>query len=146
MKECQDMGLLRKWLLFFVKKRESPETEEEAPEKSFFLYVTNAPRILTWLRREKGISQKNLELTVIDNGEEPAWQVEELIELLTTDLNLLYVVTDRAAVFEELSDEAFEEQGLLIVLMSPPEDGRLPGNLVLDLRDWERQMDLLGKL
>ncbi len=135
--------MLSRWLSFLRKTKRAQKPEEQKPKKSFFLYVVNAPRILTWMRREKGIPRKNLELALIDNEEEPAWQVEELIELLSTDLNLLYVLTNRAAAFEKLSDDAFEERGLLIVLMSPPSDGTVPGNLTLDLHDWERQLELL---
>lgn len=134
------MKWFRKWL-DRLKKKKDFEPEEEAKQKpSFFLYVANSPGILTWMRREKGISRKNLELTLIDNEEEPAWQVAELIELLTTDLNLLYILTDRAAAFEELAEKAFRERGLLIILMSLPGEGRLPGNLTMDLREWEEQL------
>ena len=46
------------------------EIQEEAPKKSFFLYITMVPKILTYFRRERGIAKKYLELVLIDNEEQ----------------------------------------------------------------------------
>jgi len=137
------MGLFRR-ILSFLKKKEKPEEEEvqEAP-KSFFLYIVRVPEILTYLRREQGISKKNLKLVLVDNEEEPAWKIEQIIELVMPDLNLLYLVTKREAAYEELVEQAMGEHGLLIVLFKEIPEGQPLGNLLLDLNDWEKHLDII---
>ena len=101
------------------------------------------PEIGTYFRREKGISRKDLELVLIDDGERPAYQVAQIAELLMTDLNVFYLLTDREEAFLELSEEAMEEYGLLLVLL-PKETSRPPGNVVLDVEQWEKQLDIVS--
>lgn len=138
------MEILRKLLFFWKKEKKTEEIPKEEERKSFFLYVTRVPEIVTYFRRERGISRRNLELVVIDNEDQPAWKIEQLLELLIWDLNLLYLVTGRKEAFEELAETAFGDRGLLIVLLSelPAEDP--PGNLVLDLNDWEKHLDIIS--
>lgn len=112
--------------------------------KSFFLYIVKVPEILTYLRREQGISRKNLELVLVDNEEEPAWKIEQVIELVLPDLNLLYLVTGRGKTFEELTERALEEHGLLIVLLEEMPGQEALGNLLLDLNDWEKHLDIIS--
>ena len=69
-----------------------------------------------------------------------------VLELLIRDLNLLYVVTGRGEAFEELADEAYEERGLLVLIQEHDREGSLPGNLVLDLRDWEKHLDIISEV
>lgn len=129
-------------LQHFQKKEQIEEIQEEAPKKSFFLYITMVPKILTYFRRERGIAKKYLELVLIDNEEQPAYQVVEIVESLIEDLNFLYLVTRRAEYFEDVVEEALEEYGLLVVVLSEIKEP-VPGNLVLDTCDWENHLDII---
>ena len=60
-----------------------------------------ASEILTRMRRERGIPLKELELVLIDNENEPVWQVQAILETLVPGLNMLYLVTEREQQFEE---------------------------------------------
>lgn len=137
------MGLFQKLLQLFRRKEEVPMTEEKEERKSFFLYIVETPKILTYLRRERGISRQKLELALIDDEERPAYQIAQIAELLMKDLNVFYLVTERPDAFEELSEEAMEEYGLLLVLL-PREEGPVPGNLTLDVGEWEKQLDIIS--
>lgn len=138
------MKILRKFLFFRKKEKKAEETPKEEERKSFFLYVARVPQIVTYFRRERGISRRDLELVIVDNEEQPAWKIGQILELLIWDLNLLYLVTGREEAFEELTETAFGDRGLLIVLLPelPAEDP--PGNLVLDLNDWEKHLDIIS--
>lgn len=126
------------------RKKEDHVTEKkEKEQKSFSLYMSQTPEVLTYLRREAGIPLRNLELVVVDNPSEPAWQVERILELLVPKLNLLYVLTDRPEYFRELSEEVFEEQGLLMTVTDSQEIRRA-GNLIMDLCDWEMHLDIIS--
>lgn len=140
------MRWLRKLLLFRRKEKDTEEIPQKTEQKSFFVYMVRIPQILTYFRREKGIARRDLELTLIDNEEQPAYQIAEIAELAMTDLNLLYIVTARPEEFTELADEAMEEHGLLLIILVKDSGKRLPGNLVLDLRDWENQLDIISAL
>ena len=133
---------LRAWLQH-QKKEDQVTEKKEKEQKSFFLYMSQTPEVLTYLRREAGIPLRNLELVVVDNPSEPAWQVERILELLVPKLNLLYVLTDRPEYFRELSEEVFEEQGLLMTITDSQEI-RTAGNLILDLCDWEMHLDIIS--
>ena len=133
---------LRAWLQH-QKKEDNVTEKKEKEQKSFFLYMSQIPEVLTYLRREAGIPLRNLELVVVDNPSEPAWQVERILELLVPKLNLLYVLTDRPEYFRELSEEVFEEQGLLMTITDSQEI-RTAGNLILDLCDWEMHLDIIS--
>ncbi len=137
------MGFFQKLLHLFRRKEEAPETKESEERRSFFLYIVETPKILTYLRRERGISRQKLELALIDDGERPAYQIAQIAELLMKDLNVFYLVTERPEAFQELSEEAMEEYGLLLVLLSE-ESGQAPGNLTLDVREWEKQLDIIS--
>ena len=133
---------LRAWLQH-QKKEDNVTEKKEKEQKSFFLYMSQTPEVLTYLRREAGIPLRNLELVVVDNPSEPAWQVERILELLVPKLNLLYVLTDRPEYFRELSEEVFEEQGLLMTVTDSQEIRRA-GNLIMDLCDWEMHLDIIS--
>ena len=133
---------LRAWLQH-QKKEDNVTEKKEKEQKSFFLYMSQTPEVLTYLRRKAGIPLRNLELVVVDNPSEPAWQVERILELLVPKLNLLYVLTDRPEYFRELSEEVFEEQGLLMTITDSQEI-RTAGNLILDLCDWEMHLDIIS--
>ena len=125
------------------KKEDYVTEKKEKKQKSVFLYMSQTPEVLTYLRREAGIPLRNLELVVVDNPSEPAWQVERILELLVPKLNLLYVLTDRPEYFRELSEEVFEEQGLLMTVTDSQEIRRA-GNLIMDLCDWEMHLDIIS--
>lgn len=135
-------GFFHKLLLYFKKEELAEEQKEEVQEKSFFLYITQVSKILTYFRRERGISKKELELVLIDNQDQPAYQVVEIVESLIEDLNFLYLVTKRPDYFEDIIEEALEEYGLLVVVFTEFPDP-MPGNLTLDTRDWENHLDII---
>ena len=61
------------------------------------------------------------------------------------DLNLFYIATGRPDAFEDLAEEAMEEYGLLLTLLTDA-GGQLPGNLVLDTNEWEKHLDIMSSL
>ena len=132
---------LREW--FRSRKQQEKVVETPKAEKSFFLYMRRVPEVLTRMRREQGIPLKDLELVLIDNEEEPAWQVQAVLEKLVPGLNILYLVTDRKEEFEELAEELFDSRGLIVV-MTDPEAENPAGNLILDLHDWEMHLDIIS--
>lgn len=138
------MGFFRRLFSRWKRKEPDPDTGSAEQKKSFFLYIVRVPEILTYMRRTQGISRKKLELVLVDHEEYPAYQIEQIMELLIGDLNLLYVVTERPEAFEELAEEAFEQRGLLVTFLSREQTEHLPGNLVLDLHDWEKQLDIIS--
>lgn len=140
------MGFFRKLLSFRKKKENTEEMPKQEERRSFFLYIVRTPEILTYFRREKGISRKNLELVLVDDPERPAWQIMQIAELLMTDLNLLYIMTERPEAFEELAEQAMEEHGLLIVIIQGFREESIPGNLVLDIRNWEQHLDIISSV
>lgn len=140
------MEFFRRLFSFWKKKENTEEMPKQEERHSFFLYIVRTPEILTYFRREKGISRRNLELVLIDDPEHPAWQIMQIAELLMTDLNLLYIVTERPEMFGELAEQAMEEHGLLIVIIPGIGDGPLPGNLLFDIRDWEQHLDIISSV
>lgn len=137
------MGFFQRFLGWFRKKETVKEPKTEQERRSFFLYMKETPRIVTWFRREKGISGKDLELALIDDEDRPAWQIAQIAEYLMKDLNIFYLLTGREEAFEDLVEEAMEEHGLLLVLL-PKEEGRIPGNLILDVGEWEKHLDIIS--
>lgn len=138
------MGFLQRLLSRWKKKEIIEEMPQQEERKSFFLYIVMVPQMVTYFRRERQIARRNLELALVDNAERPAYQICQIAELLMTDLNLLYIITDRPEAFEELSEEAMEEHGLLLVIMERTAGDTMPGNLVLDLNDWEKHLDIMN--
>lgn len=138
------MGFFRRLFSRRREKRHKEEPEILEERKSFFLYIVRIPQILTYYRRSAGIPMKKLELTLVDNEDRPAYQIAQIMELLIPDLNTLYVVTGRRDAYDDLVQEALEQYGLLIVLLEPIFDKKMPGNLVLDLRDWEKHLDIIS--
>lgn len=140
------MEFFRRLFSLWKKKEHTEEMPGREERHSFFLYIIRTPEILTYFRREKGISRRNLELVLVDDPEHPAWQIVQIAELLMTDLNLLYIVTERPDMFEELAEQAMAERGLLIVIISDAGEAPAPGNLVFDIRDWERHLDIISSV
>ena len=138
------MRFFQKIFSWFRKKerRSEPETAEE--RRTFSMYMRETPRIVTYFRREKGISRKDMELVLIDDEDRPAYQIAQIAEYLMKDLNIFYLVTDREDAFEELAEEAMEERGLLIVVFEEAPGERMPGNLALDIREWEKHLDIIN--
>lgn len=137
------MQFFQKIFLWFRRKEQIPAPEPAEERRSFSQYMRRTPEVVTYLRREKGIAKKNLELVLVDDEDRPAYQIAQIAEYLMEDLNVFYLVTGRADAFEELSEEAMEEYGLLLVLL-PKETETAPGNLLLDVREWEKHLDILS--
>ncbi len=136
------MGFFRRLIARFRKKEEVQTSKEEEKRRSFFLYIMKTPEIVTYFRREKGIARRKLELTLIDDEDRPAYQIAQIAELLIKDLNFFYLVTEREEAFEELAEEAMEEYGLLMVILPKGEEA-VPGNVMLDVREWEKHLDIV---
>ena len=132
----------RRWLKNQKQMEALPEKKAEE-QKSFFLYMRMAPEILTRMRRERGIPLKKLELVLIDNENEPVWQVQAILEKLVPGLNVLYLVTEREEQFEEQAEELFDSRGLIVAMKNPGAE-KPSGNLILDLHDWEMHLDIIS--
>ena len=136
-------------LLSRNKNRESEETQEpELPLRQwqFSDYVPRVPEIVLYMRRQRKIPRRQLELTVIDKEDEPAWRIQGIVRNLMKDPQVMYLVTDRAEAFSELEEEAMEMYGLPFLVMEKTELKKMPGNLVLDLNLWENQLDRFRKI
>ena len=134
------------WLLRNQKKEIEYKTEEKVKILMFSDYVTRVPEIVLYMRRQREISRRQLELTLIDKEDEPAWRVEGIIRSLMKDPQVMYLVTDRAEAFAEMEEEAMEMYGLPFVVLDKTELEKMLGNLVLDLNLWENQLDRFSKI
>ena len=127
----------------------SDRTQEQEPlvrQWQFSDYVPRVSEIVLYMRRQREISRRQLELTVVDKEDEPAWRVEGILRNLMKDPQVMYVVTDRAESFAEMEEEAMEMYGLPFVVLDKTELEKMPGNLVLDLNLWENQLDRFSKI
>ncbi len=129
--------------LFRRRKQKETETSAQPEEAVFSDYISQIARVLTYFRRMEGIARRNLELAVLDTEEQPAWKVAEALERLVPEVRLMYFLTGRAEQFEELQEEIMEATGLLVELRSFDMGLPLPGNLILDLREWKNQLDII---
>ena len=134
------------WLLRNQKKEIEYKTEEKVKILMFSDYVPRVPEIVLYMRRQREISRRQLELTLIDKEDEPAWRVEGIIRSLMKDPQVMYLVTDRAEAFAEMEEEAMEMYGLPFVVLDKTELEKMLGNLVLDLNLWENQLDRFSKI
>lgn len=134
------------WLLRNQKKEIEYKTEEKVKILMFSDYVPRIPEIILYIRRQREIPRRQLELTLIDKEDEPAWRVEGIIRSLMKDPQVMYLVTDRAEAFAEMEEEAMEMYGLPFVVLDKTELEKMPGNLVLDLNLWENQLDRFSKI
>ncbi len=131
------------------KDQESEETQKpELPVRQwqFSDYVPRVPEILLYMRRQREVPRRQLELTVVDKEDEPAWRVEGILRNLMKDPQVMYLVTDRAEAFAEMEEEAMELYGLPFLVLEKTELKKMPGNLVLDLNLWENQLDRFSKI
>lgn len=131
------------WLFSKWKKQKQEIAENTQEEKSFYQYIMCVTKVLTYYRRDAGISRRDLELVVVDDPEQPAWQVHQILEQLIPELNLLCLVTDRPEAYEELAEEVLEDRGLILTLLREGDIKEMPGNLVLDIRDWQMHLDII---
>lgn len=134
------------WLLRNQKKEIEYKTEEKAKVIMFSDYVPRVPEIVLYMRRQREIPRRQLELTVVDKEDEPAWRVEGIIRNLMKDPQVMYLVTDRTEAFSEMEEEAMELYGLPFLVLEKTELKKMPGNLVLDLNLWENQLDRFRKI
>lgn len=132
-------------LFYFKKKKEEETPVEKKEEVSFFLYIKQVDKVLTWYRRNAQIAKRDLELLLIDNEEEAAWEILKLIQIILPQVKMLYLKTSRPAFFLELSEQLFEEQGFLFILLEDDKN-KSYGNLSLDLRDWEKHLDIISEV
>ena len=134
------------WLLRNQKKEIEYKTEEKVKILMFSDYVPRVPEIVLYMRRQREISRRQLELTVVDKEDEPAWRIKGILRNLMKDPQVMYLVTDRAESFAEMEEEAMEMYGLPFVVLDKTELEKMPGNLVLDLNLWENQLDRFSKI
>ena len=134
------------WLLRNQKKEIEYKTEEKVKILMFSDYVPRIPEIILYIRRQREIPRRQLELTLIDKEDEPAWRIKGILRNLMKDPQVMYLVTDRAESFAELEEEAMEMYGLPFLVLDKTELEKMPGNLVLDLNLWENQLDRFSKI
>ena len=134
------------WLLRNQKKEIEYKTEEKVKILMFSDYVPRIPEIILYIRRQREIPRRQLELTLIDKEDEPAWRIKGILRNLMKDPQVMYLVTDRAEAFAEMEEEAMEMYGLPFLVLDKKELEKMPGNLVLDLNLWENQLDRFSKI
>lgn len=134
------------WLLRNQKKEIEYKTEEKVKILMFSDYVPRIPEIILYIRRQREIPRRQLELTLIDKEDEPAWRIKGILRNLMKDPQVMYLVTDRAESFAEMEEEAMEMYGLPFLVFDKTELEKMPGNLVLDLNLWENQLDRFSKI
>ena len=134
------------WLLRNQKKEIEYKTEEKVKILMFSDYVPRIPELILYIRRQREIPRRQLELTLIDKEDEPAWRIKGILRNLMKDPQVMYVVTDRPESFAEMEEEAMEMYGLPFLVLDKTELEKMPGNLVLDLNLWENQLDRFSKI
>ena len=122
------------------------ESESLVRQWQFADYVPRIPGIILYIRRQREIPRRQLELTLIDKEDEPAWRIKGILRNLMKDPQVMYLVTDRAEAFAEMEEEAMEMYGLPFLVLDKTELEKMPGNLVLDLNLWENQLDRFSKI
>ena len=134
------------WLLRNQKKEIEYKTEEKVKILMFSDYVPRIPEIILYIRRQREIPRRQLELTLIDKEDEPTWRIKGSLRNLMKDPQVMYLVTDRVEAFAEIEEEAMEMYGLPFLVLDKTELEKMPGNLVLDLNLWENQLDRFSKI
>lgn len=134
-------------LLNGTSDEQSDRTQEPLVRQWQFVdYVPRIPEIILYIRRQREIPRRQLELTLIDKEDEPAWRIKGILRNLMKDPQVMYLVTDRAEAFAEMEEEAMEMYGLPFLVLDKTELEKMPGNLVLDLNLWENQLDRFSKI
>ena len=136
-------------LLNGTSDEQSDRTQEQEPlvrQWQFADYVPRIPEIILYIRRQRELPRRQLELTLIDKEDEPAWRIKGILRNLRKDPQVMYLVTDRAEAFAEMEEEAMEMYGLPFLVLDKTELEKMPGNLVLDLNLWENQLDRFSKI
>lgn len=136
-------------LLNGTSDEQSDRTQESEPlvrQWQFADYVPRIPEIILYIRRQREIPRRQLELTLIDKEDEPAWRIKGILRNLMKDPQVMYLVTDRAEAFAEMEEEAMEMYGLPFLVLDKTELEKMPGNLILDLNLWENQLDRFSKI
>ena len=136
-------------LLNGTSDEQSDRTQEQEPlvrQWQFADYVPRIPEIILYIRRQREIPRRQLELTLIDKEDEPAWRIKGILRNLMKDPQVMYLVTDRTEAFAEMEEEAMEMYGLPFLVLDKTELEKMPGNLVLDLNLWENQLDRFSKI
>lgn len=134
-------------LLNGTSDEQSDRTQEPLVRQWQFVdYVPRIPEIILYIRRQCEIPRRQLELTLIDKEDEPAWRIKGILRNLMKDPQVMYLVTDRAEAFAEMEEEAMEMYGLPFLVLDKTELEKMPGNLVLDLNLWENQLDRFSKI
>ena len=109
------------WLLRNQKKEIEYKTEEKVKILMFSDYVPRIPEIILYIRRQREIPRRQLELTLIDKEDEPAWRIKGILRNLMKDPQVMYLVTDRAESFAEMEEEAMEMYGLPYLVLDKTE-------------------------
>ena len=134
-------------LLNGTSDEQSDRTQEPLVRQWQFVdYVPRIPEIILYIRRQCEIPRRQLELTLIDKEDEPAWRIKGILRNLMKDPQVMYLVTDRAEAFAEMEEEAMEMYGLPFLVLDKTELKKMPGNLILDLNLWENQLDRFSKI
>ncbi len=86
-------------------------------------YLRNFRPVFFAILKEKEILPERVELEILDEEPEdysifePA-DTKDVLEQLSADLNFLTIYTDRPAYFEEFAETMYEENGLIVMVLS----------------------------
>ena len=75
-------------LLNGTSDEQSDRTQEQEPlvrQWQFADYVPRIPEIILYIRRQREIPRRQLELTLIDKEDEPAWRIKGILRNLMKD-------------------------------------------------------------
>jgi hypothetical protein len=94
------------------------------------------PRFFEKVIRTYGIGRKNMRLVIRDSGDD---RTEYILKLLLPDLNYLTIVTERPDYFEIISEDIYENTGLMMEIVEAPVNNPLMGNVVVDLGNHDKR-------
>lgn len=92
-------------------------------------YLVDFARIFFGVIREKGLNPAKVEVIVFDEGEDEHQPferigVQDVLNQLRDDINALTIFTDRPQYFEKFAEQAYEENGLLVIMKPKREQCR----------------------
>ena len=67
------------------------ESESLVRQWQFADYVPRIPEIILYIRRQREIPRRQLELTLIDKEDEPAWRIKGILRNLMKDPQVMYL-------------------------------------------------------
>lgn len=138
------------WKSKAVRRKEKKERVESEPEEfcENNPYLPQIRKIMEQVLEKKNISYEKF-APILIAGEDPE-NCLAAAESLSEDLNYLVILTDEPAYFQNYADNMYEEQGLLVEVLSPKKEkipqiatGVIRGNVILD---FEKKAEASSKI